>query len=40
MKMIENAMNDKLNTIRNKIDLNEKERKIDNEKNSNICCIM
>lgn len=42
MKMIENVMNDKLNNIRNKIDLNEKERKLDDEKtkNSAICSIM
>lgn len=40
--MIENVMNDKLNNIRNKIDLNEKERKLDDEKtkNSAICSIM
>lgn len=43
MKMIENVMSDKINTIRNKIDLHEKERKLEDkikENSSSICCIM
>ena len=43
MKMIENAMNDKINKLQNTIELKDKERQLEDEKrqnNSSICCIM
>ena len=43
MKMIEATMSNKISQINNKIDLQEKERKLENEKrenNSSICSIM
>ena len=43
MKMIEATMTNKISQINNKIDLQEKERKLENEKrenNSSICSIM
>lgn len=43
MKMIENAMTDKINKLNNTIELQEKERQLENEKrenNSSICNIM
>lgn len=42
MKMIEASMTNKINELNNKIELQEKERKLENEKrmNSSICNIM
>ena len=43
MKMIENAMNDKINKLQNTIELKDKERQLEDEKrqnNSSICCTM
>ena len=43
MKMIENAMTNKINKLNNTIELQEKERQLENEKrdnNSSICNIM